>query len=289
MHAPPRAHPPMRAGFTLTEMVFTLAIGTGVLAALIAVMITQMTQYRQMRDATEMQQNAHVPMAQVLRDIRMAGYGLPVSVTQLPLWITWVSGMTNPVVIRPGSGTAPDRLLLAGAFGAPAAALQSGSLTGAKVIQVRAGEGAQFNTTNRKLVFIDNQELARITAISGDLLTITTHVSLTGRGLRFSHPAGAPLELVKILEYGCEPSATNVLRRPLLFQDDHRGLLTNSLQQVVALGIDDFQASSSNNTVYIQMSALSQHAERGYTDPVHGDAYRRIAIRGSALPRNRRN
>ena len=273
-------------GFTLTEMLFAVAITCMVIAGFCAVFVTQTKEYRMLRDKTEMQQNSQAAMMLLVRDVRQAGYGLPVTPGQVSQWVTWVANITNSICVRQGTAGAPDRLLLTGAFGAPVGTLQTAAARGATLLQLGTGEGVNFNTTSRKLIFIGKEELARITAVSGDQLTITSHPTLSGRGMRYPYPASTSIELVQVLEYGCENSFTNILRRPFLYRDDHRGIITNRIQQMTTLGIDDFQITQTSNTLTLAFSAVAVRPEPDYTHPTRGDHYRRLAVSGSVMSRN---
>jgi len=80
------------SGFTLVELIITMAIGMIVLAALYSVFIMQNRTLSAEEQITAMQQNARIGMDIMLRDIRMAGYN-PTKTA------SWVSG-TKPGLIN---------------------------------------------------------------------------------------------------------------------------------------------------------------------------------------------
>ncbi|MCE9615112.1 MAG: prepilin-type N-terminal cleavage/methylation domain-containing protein [Lentisphaerae bacterium] len=275
-----------RAGFTLAEAIIAITISVFVLTGMVISFVSQTREYRRHRDSVEMRQNASAAATRVVQDLRLAGYGLPVPSSRLTQWITWVSGTTNVVRYINGASGAPDRLFLAGAFDPPAAALLNPIVRGNTSVTLQTGQGSQFNTTNRKLIFIDRQELARVTAVSGDVLTISTHPTLSPRGVRYPHAAGSPIELVQVVEYACDSSLTNSLRRPYLYRNDNRGVLTNRLQQLTTLGIQNFQVAPSTNGIALTFTAIAQRIDPAYTDPTVGDHYRRFSLTTTAVPRN---
>lgn len=275
-----------KRGVTLTELLVAVAISAVVLAAMCTALVTHVTQQRQMRRLTEMRQNAHAAALLLGRDIRMAGYGLPVRPAQVASWITWVGGLGDAVHVAQGAGGAPDRVFLSGAFDQPSAFTAAACNPSDIMIRLQSGQGALFNTTTRKLIFLGREELARITAIAGDQLTVSTDSAIDGRGLKYAYDAGASVELVEVVEYGCVNSMTNALRRPYLYRDNHQGTLTNRLQQLAVLGIADLQITQTGNSLQFTITGIAEDPERGYTDPVHGDAYRRVVVEGAAQRRN---
>lgn len=76
------------SGFTLVELIISMAIGLIVLAALYSVFIMQNRTLSTQEQIAEMQQNARIGMDIMQRDIRIAGYN-PTKTT------SWVSG-TKP-------------------------------------------------------------------------------------------------------------------------------------------------------------------------------------------------
>lgn len=264
----------MRRGFTLTELLVAAAISMAVIGTAFGVFLSQTMLYRRQRQINEMQQAVRTAADMVARDVRQAGYGLPVPAATLPQWITWVTGMTNAVVLANGSGTSPDTLSLAAAFEPPAATLSAAAPVGAVSIPILGGGGMPFNTTTRKLIFIGRQELARVTGISGANLIVST-LPTTSRGLRYAYPAGTPIELVQVVTYACNPNPTGYPRRPYLTRDDNTGAFTNGVQKLAAVGIENLQATLGTNTVTLAFTGRTALPDATYRHPTFGDSYRR--------------
>jgi len=221
----------------------------------------------------------------VSRDVRMAGYGIPESDTGS--WLNWVGGMTNSLVIDHGLAAGdPDKISISAAFDEPISHLASAVSEGATVLTLTAGTGLEFDNSTRKTVLLGQLETFRVVFVAGDSLTISTDPALTGEGLTRAYPAGTPLELVKVITYSLELSPTGFPHRPYMLRDDNTGELTNDLQKMIAVGIDDLQATFATNVAGIMMRARAPAAEMGYTDPVEGDAYRREARTTAVQLRN---
>ncbi|NQT92357.1 MAG: hypothetical protein HQ559_06320 [Lentisphaerae bacterium] len=184
--------------------------------------------------------------------------------------------MTNSLVIDPGVSVGdPDDISVVAAFDEPVSRLTADVSGGATLLHVTGGTGSQFDSTTRKVVFLGQLETVRVLSVSGDDLTISTHPTLSGEGLSRAYPAGTPLELVKVITYSLDLSPTGFPHRSYMLRDDNTGILTNDLQKMVAVGIDDLQATFATNMATISMRVRASGPERGYTDPVEGDEYRR--------------
>jgi type IV pilus assembly protein PilW len=63
-------------GFTLIELLISMALSGIVMSAIYTLFISQNRSYNIQEQVSEMQQNARVAMDRIVRDVRMAGYGL---------------------------------------------------------------------------------------------------------------------------------------------------------------------------------------------------------------------
>lgn len=261
-------------GFTMVETLVAFLLSVFLIGAVMAMFLTQRRTIWRQKQLNEMHQGLRMAMDIVSRDVRMAGYGVPESDTGL--WLNWVVGMTNSLVIGPGLAAGdPDEVSIAAAFDEPVSHLASDVAAGATVLSVTAGTGLEFDNSTRKTVLLGQLETFRVVFVAGDSLTISTDPALTGDGLTRAYPAGTPLELVKVITYSLELSPTGFPHRPYMLRDDNTGELTNDLQKMVAVGIDDLQATFSTNMAQIMMRVRATAPEMGYTDPDVGDQYRR--------------
>lgn len=281
------AGPGARRAFSLLELMFAVAIASVVILGTAVTFTVHSRTYRSQRMVRDMQQNVRHGMAALTRDIRMAGYGLAVPRVDIPLWLSWAPGMTNNPLVRPGAtASAPDAISIAAAFDPPVAALATNAPKGATVLALQAGQGARFNTTDRKVIAVGRCETARIIGIAGDVLTISTHPTVMGRGLRQPYGAGDPIEIVKVVTYAWHFDATNYPGLPCLIRDEGAGATTNWWACTVAEGIEDLQFSATGYAVAVRMTARTREEDPTYTDKAAGDHYRRMTVSTEVLPRN---
>lgn len=275
-------------GFSLIELVFATAISTVIVMGIAVTFTVHSRVYRNQRLVREMQQSLRHGMDAIVRDVRMAGYGIPVPDSQLASWVTWESGMTNnPLVVQGATTSAPDRVTIAAAFEMPVAALTSAVPAGSTVLTLGSGEAARLNTMERKIVFVGRNETARIVGIMGDQVTISTHPLTAGRGLAYGYPAGTPVESVETVTYSCRPATNAFPYQPLLIRDvAGGGGGTNWWTKAVAEGIEDMQIVRSGYGYRVSLTARTREPDPTYRHPQKGDGYRRMTLAAEVLPRN---
>ena len=267
------------------ELMVASAIAAVIVAGVVMAFIGQARMYRRLRELNEMRQNLRTALDMVVRDVRMAGYGVPS--TGPSLWTDSMGVVSNCVAIKQGAGVDdPDEITIVSGFEEPLTSLASKASRGTTSIYVASGTGDRFNTTTKKLIFVGRLETARVLSITGDNLTISTHPTDTGRGLMHSHPAGSPLELVQVVTYSCNLSPTGFPHRPYLIRDNHSAAFISDLQKIVGLGIDDLQVKQNSNSVTIAVTGRTSHPDAEYTHPAKGDHYRRDVITTTVYPRN---
>lgn len=97
-------------GFSLIEIMVSVALSTIVLMAGYTVLISSDRSYNVQEDVSEAQQNVRMGMERLGKDIRMAGFGLP----DPPFSLT-IGGQTFTAPVTVGnSSTTPDTITLAG-------------------------------------------------------------------------------------------------------------------------------------------------------------------------------
>lgn len=275
-----------RAGFSLVEMMCAALLASLLVLALAVVFLTHFKAYRDEILVREMQENLRFASDALARDLRMTGYGLDVRRSELSSWLSWVSGMSsNPVVID-GGGDSPDTISVAAAFDLPTATLSQAAAAGSTTLRLAGANAADFNTTDRSVIYVGRAETARVIAASVDTLTVSTDPTNSGSGLVFEHPAGSPVELVQIHTYSCGSNTTYDAGQLYLSLDDNSGSITQDWQRMVAGHITDFQVSAESNSVSITIEARTPRQLYSYTDPVHGDSYQRATVTTRVTPRN---
>lgn len=273
-----------RTGFTLIELLITIPLAVVLLLAVIQTYIACGRLMDSQRIKNNLAGSVRTGMDYLTRDISMAGYGLRDCQETLAQWITWVGNVTNVFIIR-NNDTTPDRVTVAGAY-ARVSSLAEAAGAGAAAIRVPSNTLSSFNTTNKCLIYIGRSELARITAIAGNTLSISTKPTTAG-GLCWSYPSNAPIELVQVITY----SVTNQVRSNYLIRSDAAvpSVYYGSYvpwDNILATDISDLQLSKTNMNVYITLKGTSAEVDRNYIDPVLHDNYRRINLSAEVFMRN---
>jgi len=254
-------------------------------ASLLAAYVQQRRTFRTQELVGLMQQNTRTAMMNLAMDVRNAGYGINLVPAQVAAWIPWVGGVTSTVSVVDG-GTQPDALLLVGAFGLPEGQLASAVASGATTLVLGSGEGSRFNTTTRSVVHIGKVETARVTHISGDTLTLSASPTAHGVGLEFDYPAGAPVEIVKVIRYSVVPDGPGNPFGPYLAREDLALTYVFAQDRVNALNIEDLQARRAGDDVEFSVTGRVSVADRTYRHPDRGDGFRRTVLESRVALRN---
>lgn len=271
----------------MTEAMVSLFIFTLAMAAALWIFIALNRTYQVQKQFNDMQQNLFSCVDAIVRDARMPGYGFDIRYGTAADWIDWVPGVTGTVHITDGGGPSnPDALSVVAALEAPVGSLTQPTARGATLISVSSNALFALDNTVRKVIYVGKTETARIVNMSGNMLTISTHPTRTGHGLRYAYPAGSPVERVDVVTYACYPASSNVFNRPYLARSDNQGIITNEILTVTGLDIDDFQLSARASGVSVSLRARTRYPDRYYTHPVEGDHYRRKELTAIIEARN---
>lgn len=272
-----------RTGFTLTEMLIASAISVMVITGLVKLFTTQREALNAMQQINDVSQSVRVALDAVVVDLRNAGYGGPI-ISNYAGWFTWAA-VTGPVTVIQGNSGASDILHIVAAMDAPTSTLASAATKGATTITLQSGHGAYLNTTTKRVIYIGKTETARITAINGDVLTISTDPGMS-KGLLFSHASGAPIELVKVQTYSWGEGSSSYPYTQYLKRWDNYTSYDAEWKKMVAGNISDFQIEAvSHKDFRITLTGKASSPDRAYRDPTYGDKYRRIAYSVDAYSR----
>ena len=214
-------------GVSLLELMITVAILVFVIAAILYCFTFQNQAAIVQAQVVESQQNARIAVDSLAKDIRMAGFGMPIvslfNINGFEHAITAVNNDTNAGnTILDGT----DQITVITGY-RQVSTLSSAAPQGASQITLVSG-GDKFNDTTKKYVCIDgitSGDTYEIASRSGDTLTLT--YSLT-RGYK----AGALVFLVKSITYsvntdfeltrnegwGAQPLAFNIEDLQLAYQ-----------------------------------------------------------------------
>jgi prepilin-type N-terminal cleavage/methylation domain-containing protein len=282
-------------GFTLVEVMVAVLLTGLMVSGALAAFSYQRRVLRANEITSEMRHNVRTAMDMITRDVRTAGYGLDCEESEVRDWIAWTHTMggaavtmdANPKIVD-GSGGAPDAIWIAAAFGPPRATLAMPAALGSTTLRLGNGQGAQFQSSQRRVLFLGKTETIRVTDVSGDTLTISTDPTQTS-GLRYDHPAGTLVELVMVRSYEHNDGSSGYPHLPHITRDDNQSDTYNhTWERLIANAIEDLQLNRVNNRVEIEITGRASAAEWYYQHPTENDAYRRTIMASSAFMRNLR-
>ena len=269
-------------------MLVSMSLSTAVVAGALIAFSHQGRSYHTIKEVVSVLQNLRPGLQRVERELRMAGYGVNMPDGDIAQWFPWVSGATSRVVvIQGGTASAPDELLIFGAFGAPESMVQFGTSPGDTRIDLPAGDTGEFNITDKRVILVGRQETARIVGFSGNQLIISTDPVTPGEGLRYGYPSGAPVERVKAVTYRTRVNTNETPELLYLTRDEHTATLPPLADRVLAVHVENFQlAMVSSNTVTVELTGRTRHEDEHFTHPVESDGYRRKSVSTRVLLRN---
>ena len=276
------------SGFTLVELMVSVLLSSMLIGSLMSGFIFQRKNLHTTQQVIELQQNARSAMDLLANDLTMVGYGINVSQYQFLRWIDWVPGMTNNPTLIEGVLGAPDEVLVAGAFEAPVAQLAVDALAGSTALQLTAMANSLLNTNAQRVAFLGRSETIRVVAVTGNIVTFSTDPLVNGVGLKFDHPAGAPLERVHIRSYQVLDNPAQYPFRPYLAMTDSLKTYAFEWSKMLAGDIEDLQFRYDNYSVVVEVTSRASSPDYRYLNTARSDHYRRQTLVQKVLPRNAR-
>ena len=197
-------------GTTLIEMLVALAVMGVVMAGALRLYYHNAQAVGSQNLSTDMEQNLRLSAENLTFKLRNTNYGVPL--TNLSLWFSWVAGFTaNPMITYGAGASVPDSFSMATCSPSPVAYLSAAANSGATTLTLTTVAG--LNTTNKRMIYIDDQQNAVITAISGSTITIDTDPTTPGnQGTSRYYPAGTPLCVVGVSTYSVNTATKTLLR-----------------------------------------------------------------------------
>jgi prepilin-type N-terminal cleavage/methylation domain-containing protein len=259
-------------GFTMIELLIAVAIAGILLVSIYNLYISQSTTYTVQEQVSDMQQNARVAMNIISRHIRIAGFGQPSWTT-----INGTSGITYKGINVTDGGTGnPDTLNIVGCIDPPPGKLASAAAVGSTTITLQSSDEAnKFNTTTKSDIFIGELENAKVTGISGAVLTIDTNPVQSGnQGLTNGYPVGTNVYLVKRVTYTIDSTS--------LKRNENAG----GGDEEIAVNVEDLQVTFTTPTVNLSIRAKTRNKDPDYTHPTEGDNYHRMTLASDIIARN---
>jgi hypothetical protein len=227
-----------------------------------------------MQQVNDMNQTVRVALDTVSADLRTAGYGAPI--INIGAWVPWVPAVTGPVSVVQGTSPSADIMHLVGAFDDPVAFVGAASSPGATILQLQSGQGSQFNTARKRIIYIGRCETARIVSIADDTLTVSVDPTSSGLGLRYAYPIGTPVELVKVVTYSWGNDYAPYGQ--YLKRWDNDDVTIVEWQKMIASNIEDFQITGAGKRYVVSMSGRVANMDPWYTHPTRNDHYRRTTV-----------
>jgi prepilin-type N-terminal cleavage/methylation domain-containing protein len=270
-------------GFSLTELMVSVVVMTLALGGVLTFFANFQRVSRQQEELRAMQTELRAASDQLTSGLRRAGYGAPT--TLVSTWVSWVSGFdANPKIIQGATSADPDTISLAACTAKPIATVATTLPVGAgnnTVTLTSAVAGLDVDQlldlgTNRVLIrflggHVVNSGFARVTAVSGDTVTIDTDPGTSGnQGFDTrTYFAGTPVCRVDVTTYAVDTSADT------LTIDEHQG----APARAVFNGITDLQVTGGGNVFDLEIAGETERPDPTTGDPIPRRIGARITVR----------
>jgi prepilin-type N-terminal cleavage/methylation domain-containing protein len=200
-------------GVTLIELLIALVISSILTAAIYRTFISQQRIFAEEEQVVEMQQNARVAINQMLKEIRMAGFGNVEDVLGRPGGVNGFSAIITPN----GNG----RVTVVAAF-KEIAALAEDAVAGSHTLKLTGMTDAFDRPRHRFLSIISSEgaESNTVTSRSGNALTLENPLKFTHRVVNDTgHGRRIPVFKIQAVTYVCGMSG----RTPVLQRNENTG------------------------------------------------------------------
>jgi prepilin-type N-terminal cleavage/methylation domain-containing protein len=182
-----------RKGFTLIELLVAMVLSFILIGAIYGTFTSQQKSYTVQDQVAETQQNARMAMNILMRDIRMAGYGMPDG--GVTIGKTTYSNAIH--ITKNGKQQSFDSITLVGAFGAPICKLAQTIDAGSTEIFLHPyymDFSKQFDTGDKQYIFIGGIDKLKVAGVAGNKITLNgkTSVRFPTAILTEDVEAGAP-------------------------------------------------------------------------------------------------
>jgi prepilin-type N-terminal cleavage/methylation domain-containing protein len=244
-------------GFSFIELLIALALGSLIIVSMYELLTVQDRFYTHQDDIAEMQQSLRVAMERVSRDITMAGFGKPlwstVNGSDLSSW--YYSPSYYPVQITTSGSNSVLNIM--GCLDQPAGHLSSAANSGSTTITLQSGQGSNFNTSTKSDISIGGRENGKVTAVSGDTLTIDTSTASSGnQSLVYSYAVNTPVYIVKRVTYSVDTATTP----PSLVINENQGAGNQQVAQCVS-GMTVTRPDTSKNLWVVTLTGQTRRKD----------------------------
>jgi len=258
-------------GLTLIELMVALVLSSILIGAIYQTFRSQQKAYVVQDQVVDMQQNARAAISQMMREIRMAGFGNVSQVLPATIGGTLFNNVLNPDVPSAGALTIISAL---------------GASTTIKSVpaqnQIVVSSVSDFDTGNRRYISIGGIESHTISNIDIGTKTIT----LTGN-MVFGHPADTPVFPIRATSYQViMDGLTPVLKENGNLGGGFQPLAENI--ETVQFQYFDANNNPTANPPDIRMIRVTVTAKTERNDPDYkgGDGYRRRLVVSNVQVRN---
>ncbi len=277
-------------GISLIEVLIGVVLSSIIVLALYEMLVSQERVYGLQDDVAEMQQNLRAAVEKISRDLMMAGFGRPKwttvncqdsgsctgsawCCTEIPNWYN-AGNAYKPV--SPVSGTA-GTINIIGCLDTAQGNLATSVTAGATSITLKTGQTANFKKDGvldpkKADISIGGMESARITEISGNVLTIDTSVTTGGlQGLVNGFASDTEIYIVRVISYFADTDSGV----PVLRINEHRGAGNQQLCQFIT----GLSATVSGNVVDFTVSGRTRNPDRTTGNYVESQINGRVILR----------
>jgi prepilin-type N-terminal cleavage/methylation domain-containing protein len=158
-------------GFTLIELLVALVLSFILIGAIFGTFTSQQKAYTVQDQIAEAQQNARMAMNILLRDIRMAGYGIPDGGI-----IIGKATYSHAIEIEKADNQQSfDSITLVGAFGAPSGHLDRTLSSGSSELFLWPHDkdfSKEFDSAAKKYIFIGGIDRLEVASVSGNRVVL---------------------------------------------------------------------------------------------------------------------
>jgi len=164
-------------GFTLIELMVALVLSFILIGAIYQAFVSQQKAYTIQDQVAEAQQNARMALNILLRDIRMAGYGMADGGIKIGK-VTY----THAIEIKKADDKNPfDSITLVGAFGSPSGYLACPLDSGSNVLYLWPYDrdfSEEFDSINKKYISIGGIDKLEVASVSGNKVVLNGKISV---------------------------------------------------------------------------------------------------------------
>jgi len=197
------------AGFTLVELLVSITVFMLVMAGASTFYVNQSRMRLSEQLGLTMEANLRLASDRLTFSLRNTGYGAPTS--NFATWMPWVAGITaNPMITAGADAATPDTVSIASCTSQPVAHLTAGAASGATTLTLDSA--ASLNATNKRLIFINDNEFAIIQSIAGNVISIDTNPLVVGpQGVSRAYAISTPICRVDVVTYSVDTTAMKLL------------------------------------------------------------------------------